>query len=443
MAGMVDGVNSDNLIVTDVYNHKFHKIYNPDEGLHHILDRDDIFVYEVPTTDIEDKETVIAPIYLREKKGGSMTYSPSHLFGQPLLIGLPRNGLTYETLYDRVLSSLSRYVSPPEEGQEWWKNANSEAVNGSDDSKPSMAADPSEDSNSPLSDENQSPDSENDPSNQMDFQEEDDHKGPPKMFALNLVNSYGNSQIIELVNDGNPIKIKSMSYVALDWHPKAKELFYNEKAAEEFAQNESYHMKPSQKKQVVQLEECLELYTTKEKLGEDDAWYCPNCQKHQQATKKFDLWMLPNMLVISLKRFSYNRYWRDKLDTHVDFPITGLDMGPYIINKSHGKAIYDLIAVSNHYGGMGGGHYTAYGCNKDDGRWYHFDDSSVTPISENGVVTKAAYVLFYQRREEKGARSTPPSAALGAPLPAPALNGIAKMNGDAATVSSEEDMEVS
>ena len=84
--------------------------------------------------------------------------------------------------------------------------------------------------------------------------------------------------------------------------------------------------------------------------------YCPNCQKHQQATKKFDLWMLPNMLVISLKRFSYNRYWRDKLDTHVDFPINGLDMGPYIINKSHGKAIYDLIAVSNHYGGMGGGH---------------------------------------------------------------------------------------
>ena len=64
----------------------------------------------------------------------------------------------------------------------------------------------------------------------------------------------------------------AMTSIALYWHPKAKELFYNEKAAEEFAQNESYHMKPSQKKQVVQLEECLELYTTKEKLGEDDAW---------------------------------------------------------------------------------------------------------------------------------------------------------------------------
>jgi len=108
--------------------------------------------------------------------------------------------------------------------------------------------------------------------------------------------------------------------------------------------------------------------------------------------------MLPSVLVISLKRFSYNRYWRDKLDTQVEFPTTNLNMGPYIINKNHGKAIYDLIAVSNHYGVMGGGHYTAYGKNKDDGRWYHFDDSSVTSISESGVVTKAAYVLFLPKK---------------------------------------------
>ena len=84
--------------------------------------------------------------------------------------------------------------------------------------------------------------------------------------------------------------------------------------------------------------------------------YCPACKKHQQATKKFDLWSLPSILVISLKRFSYNRYWRDKLDTQVEFPTASLDMAPYVINANHGPAIYDLIAVSNHYGGMGGGH---------------------------------------------------------------------------------------
>ena len=33
-----------------------------------------------------------------------------------------------------------------------------------------------------------------------------------------------------------------------------------------------------------------------------------------------------------------------------------LDMTPYVIQPGHGQAVYDLIAVSNHYGGMGGGH---------------------------------------------------------------------------------------
>ena len=31
-------------------------------------------------------------------------------------------------------------------------------------------------------------------------------------------------------------------------------------------------------------------------------------------------------------------------------------MTPYVINSAHGQAVYDLISVSNHYGGMGGGH---------------------------------------------------------------------------------------
>ena len=65
----------------------------------------------------------------------------------------------------------------------------------------------------------------------------------------------------------------------------------------------------------------MKLYTSQEKLGADDAWYCPNCQKHQQATKKFDLWSLPEVLIIHLKRFSYNRYWRDKIDTVIEFPV--------------------------------------------------------------------------------------------------------------------------
>jgi hypothetical protein len=31
-------------------------------------------------------------------------------------------------------------------------------------------------------------------------------------------------------------------------------------------------------------------------------------------------------------------------------------MNKYTLNTDHGVANYDLIAVSNHYGGLGGGH---------------------------------------------------------------------------------------
>lgn len=35
---------------------------------------------------------------------------------------------------------------------------------------------------------------------------------------------------------------------------------------------------------------------------------------------------------------------------------SNLDMSPFVIKPDHGARIYDLIAVYNHYGGLGGGH---------------------------------------------------------------------------------------
>ena len=60
--------------------------------------------------------------------------------------------------------------------------------------------------------------------------------------------------------------------------------------------------------------------------------YCPRCKKHQQATKKFDLWDLPRVLVIHLKRFSYSRYWRDKLDTFVEYPTRCAVFSSFLVN---------------------------------------------------------------------------------------------------------------
>jgi len=44
------------------------------------------------------------------------------------------------------------------------------------------------------------------------------------------------------------------------------------------------------------------------------------------------------------------------------------------------QLIYDCYAVSNHYGNMGFGHYTAYAKNPIDSKWYEFDDSRVTKV---------------------------------------------------------------
>lgn len=92
--------------------------------------------------------------------------------------------------------------------------------------------------------------------------------------------------------------------------------------------------------------------------------YCPKCKEHRQASKKLDLWKLPEILVVHLKRFSYSRYMKNKLDTFVNFPIRNLDLSKYVnpaaLEPNPQLYTYELYAVINHYGNLGGGHYSAY-----------------------------------------------------------------------------------
>jgi ubiquitin C-terminal hydrolase len=89
--------------------------------------------------------------------------------------------------------------------------------------------------------------------------------------------------------------------------------------------------------------------------------YCPSCKQHRQASKKLDLWRLPEILVIHLKRFSYTHSAKNKLETYVDFPVDDLDLSTHLSYKNGQLSHrYMLYAISNHYGSMGGGHYTAF-----------------------------------------------------------------------------------
>uniref|UniRef100_A0A4W3I552 Ubiquitin carboxyl-terminal hydrolase n=1 Tax=Callorhinchus milii TaxID=7868 RepID=A0A4W3I552_CALMI len=305
----LSGLPADKMVVTDIYNHRFHRIFSMDENLSSIMERDDIFI----------------PVNMND-----------------FTVTLHCTG---EMETDEQDDESSQDQELPSENE---NSQSEESVGGdNDDSENGICTD--------------------DTCKGHLFQ------GHKKQLFTFQFNNLGNADINYVKDDSRQIRFEDSRQIRLDGEP--------------------------QKKMFVKLKDSIELFTTKEKLGAEDPWYCPNCKQHQQATKKLDLWSLPPVLVVHLKRFSYSRYWRDKLDTLVDFPISALDMSEFLINPNAGPCEYNLIAVSNHYGGMGGGHYTAFAKNKDDDKWYYFDDTSVSPATEDQIVSKAAYVLFYQRQD--------------------------------------------
>ncbi|ETV80401.1 hypothetical protein H257_06708 [Aphanomyces astaci] len=152
------------------------------------------------------------------------------------------------------------------------------------------------------------------------------------------------------------------------------------------------------------LRTCIAKFTEKEQLGENDTWYCPKCKAHVRAFKKFDLFSLPNILLLHLKRFRYAQgsysMQRDKINTLVTFPVSGLDMADFVVGNipPDTSTVYDLYAVSEHMGGLGGGHYTAKAMNPRNHKWYSFNDSSTSDTTADDAITSHAYVLFYLRR---------------------------------------------
>lgn len=143
------------------------------------------------------------------------------------------------------------------------------------------------------------------------------------------------------------------------------------------------------------LQDCLRLFSKEEKLTDNNRFYCSHCRARRDSLKKIEIWKLPPVLLVHLKRFSYDGRWKQKLQTSVDFPLESLDLSQYVIGPKNNLKKYNLFSVSNHYGGLDGGHYTAYCKNAARQRWFKFDDHEVSDISVSSVKSSAAYILFY------------------------------------------------
>jgi uncharacterized UBP type Zn finger protein len=195
--------------------------------------------------------------------------------------------------------------------------------------------------------------------------------------------------------------------------------------------------------------------------------FCSSCTKSNNGeftetkhNKNIGLWAVPPLLLVQLKRFKNHGAFAYKLNTLVNFPLEGFDVGNFISKEAHNddegwakaklieqkkkdraldhegkdkgiaekknesknmsgaalrdstiamidalpetlsreKTIYDLYAVCNHSGQLGSGHYFTFARDKFD-RWRRYDDSYVATMGEDEVQSSNAYLLFYKRRD--------------------------------------------
>ncbi|CAL1537349.1 unnamed protein product, partial [Lymnaea stagnalis] len=259
------------------------------------------------------------------------------------------------------------------------------------------------------------------------------------------------------VECNNELYGKGSSFLAIDWEATALHLRYQTTQEKFYEEHASVAQSRQKQTEPIDLDTCLQAFTKWEELDEEELYYCSKCKKHCLAAKKLDIWRLPPILIINLKRFQYlNGRWV-KSHKIVNFPLRGFDPTAYLaprdpaditptthiespiisspsmlekygqmpettnqVNGGDGDAIiaslvinhyerlkefdtedytnvrYNLYAMSCHTGILGGGHYVAYAKNTND-RWYCYNDSSCKEVSEQQLDKNSAYILFYER----------------------------------------------
>jgi ubiquitin C-terminal hydrolase len=148
------------------------------------------------------------------------------------------------------------------------------------------------------------------------------------------------------------------------------------------------------------LEECLVKHFGMENLDVENAWQCPRCHQRVCAEKVLRMASLPTVAVIGLKRTQYTEQ-REVCRTAVHSP-EQLDMAAVSLDPSN-PVMFDLVAVINHHGTDGAGHYTIDVRGNEDETWYHFDDEQVQP-SETYRAEEAT-ILVYEKKPPKNVQS--------------------------------------
>lgn len=142
--------------------------------------------------------------------------------------------------------------------------------------------------------------------------------------------------------------------------------------------------------------ECFDNHCKMEEMIGENAWYNDKKERKEDVNKRTVFWSLPNVLILDLKRFNNSNR---KLHMLVETPLTNVDFSEYIGGYNPQQYVYDLYGVTNHSGNVYGGHYTA-NIKNANGKWYSFNDTSITEIDESKVISTKTYCLFYRKKNK-------------------------------------------
>jgi ubiquitin C-terminal hydrolase len=212
----------------------------------------------------------------------------------------------------------------------------------------------------------------------------------------------------ELPMDDSPLssifKATKLS-LHVNWKPKP---FINAEDVVDITEIEALR---DAEEQTLDLSQCFEHYTKQEKVEV----VCERCNSADHITMQVHIWRVPDILIVTMKRFALVGNQLEKITSLVDFPMFALDISEWVkssegntgmtLSSNALNSAYDLYAVVNHLGAMTSGHYSAYCSNSDDSRhnrWLSYDDDHVMEVTGDVpkmIVSRNAYLLFYKRRK--------------------------------------------
>lgn len=120
------------------------------------------------------------------------------------------------------------------------------------------------------------------------------------------------------------------AFISIDWDPTALHLRYQASQERITINHESVERTRRLQTDPIDLDSCLRAFTKEEELGEDEKYYCCKCKQHQLASKKLQIWRLPPILIVHLKRFQFvNGHWV-KSQKIVKFPYHSFNPTNYL-----------------------------------------------------------------------------------------------------------------